>query len=373
MQVVIARTMPEFSMDVYARGLISGLRAVRPQWEIIEMSPEQIDRKDRSIWIRVWKYYERFINFPHRVISQKADVVHILDAAEAHIVYGLRNTSKRTVVTCHDLINFYYKDNLISSVQLPFVSHNMWLRAIRGMKFADHVIAVSNSTAKDTMRILNIHPERISVAPDAVEGDFQRLPSVEIQAIRERYGIRPDTLCLLTVGSDHPRKNLPNIIEALGLLKQKEFDFEFWKAGSDFTSEQKALIEKLGVGDRIRYLGKPDQKTLIEIYNAADVLIFTSLFEGFGMPILEAMACGTPVITSNVSAMPEVVEDDGLLVDPRSPAEIAEAVFTLHQNLELRHALIDQGLVKIKSFTWENTAEKIARVYEKILEESLIK
>ena len=366
MQVVIARTMPEFSMDVYARGLISGLRAVRPQWEIIEMSPEQIDRKDRSIWIRVWKYYERFISFPRRVINQESDIVHILDAAEAHIVYGLRNTSKRTVVTCHDLINFYYTDNRISSVQVPFISHNMWLRAIRGMKFADHVIAVSDSTAKDTMKILAIPPERISVAPDAVEGEFQRLPHAEIQAIRERYSIQPNTLCLLTVGSDHPRKNLPNIIEALGLLKQQGLDFEFWKAGSDFTNEQKALIQKLDIDDRIRYLGKPDQKTLIEIYNAADILMFTSLFEGFGMPILEAMACGTPVITSNVSAMPEVVENDGMLVDPRSPAEIAKAVFTLYLNPELRHALINQGLLRIKSFTWENTAEIIARVYEKI-------
>ena len=367
MQVVIARTMPEFSMDVYAEGLISGLRAVRPQWEIIEMIPEQIDRKDRSILIRLWKYYERFINFPRRVIKQKADVIHILDAAEAHIVYGLRNSSTRTVVTCHDLINFYYAGNRASSMQLPFISHNMWLRAIRGMKFADHVIAVSDSTAKDTMKILEIHPERISVSPDAVDEDFQRLSSPEIQSIRERYGIQPDTLCLLSVGSDHPRKNLPNIIESLGILKKQGLNFEFWKAGADFTGEQKDLIQQLDVKDRIRYLGKPDQKTLIEIYNAADILIFTSLFEGFGMPLLEAMACGTPVITSNVSSMPEVVENDGILVDPRSPAAIAKAVLTLYQNPELRRALVEQGLLRIKSFTWENTAEKIARVYEEIL------
>lgn len=367
MRVVIARTMPEFSMDVYAKGLISGLRKVRPSWEIIELSPKPIDRKSRSMWTRIQKYYERFWNFPQRVIAQEADIVHIMDAAEAHILYGLKNTARRTVVTCHDLINYFYKDNRTASVQLPFVSHSMWLRAIRGMKFADHVVAVSQATAQDTEKILNIDSNRISVVPDAVDETFLPFSKDEVSSIRENYGVRAGTLCLLNVGSTHRRKNLINILKSIAILKKQELPFVLLKVGSDFTDEQKDLIQQLNIQDSVRYLGKPDQLALIALYNAADVLIFPSLFEGFGMPLLEAMACGTPVITSNVSAMPEVVEDSGIQVDPHSAEAIAGAVTRLYQEPVLRAKLREKGFARAKQFTWSQTAEQIAEIYENLV------
>jgi glycosyltransferase involved in cell wall biosynthesis len=368
MRVVISRTMPEFSMDVYAEGLVSGLRAVRPDWEIVELFPYPIDRKSRSSWVRVKKYYERFWNFPRRVMRQDADIVHIIDAAEAHMTYGLRKTAKRTVVTCHDLINYFYPDNRVASVQLPLVSHQMWLRAIRGMRYADHVVAVSAATAQDTVQILDLDPDRISVVPDAVEAAFQPLPERQVQAIRQRYALHPNTLCLLNVGSDHRRKNLLNVLQSLAILKQVGVPFVFWKVGSDFTAEQKALIQELQLQEVVRYLGKPDRGALIEFYNAADLLIAPSLFEGFGMTLLEAMACGTPVITSNVSSMPEVVGDSGIVIDPTSPQAIAEAVVQLDKNPDLHAELVKKGLARTKSFTWQNTAEQIARIYEKLLQ-----
>jgi glycosyltransferase involved in cell wall biosynthesis len=368
MRVVIARTMPEFSMDVYAQGLISGLRRVRPDWEIIELSPYPIDRKTSSVWVRIHKYYERFWNFPRCVRRQDADVIHILDAAEAHMVYGLRKRNKRTVVTCHDLINYFYADNRVASVQMPLISHNMWLRAIRGMGFADHIVAVSAATAKDTAQILNIAPDRISVVPDAVETNFCPFLKHQVQSIRQRYGVQPDTFCLLNVGSDHTRKNLVNVLKSLEILQQEGLPFEFWKVGSDFTAEQKDTIQNLKLEGVVRYLGRPDRSILIELYNAADVLVFPSLFEGFGMPLLEAMACGTPVVTSNVSAMPEVVGDDGMLVDPNSPQSIAEAIIRLHHDPILHAKLTAGGLTRVKSFTWQNTAEQIAKIYEQIVQ-----
>ncbi len=367
MRVVIARTMPEFSMDVYAEGLIAGLRAVRPDWEIIELSPQPLDRKSRSTWVRIHKYYERFWNFPRRVKQQAADVIHIMDASEAHIVYGLQNSSQRTVVTCHDLINYFYADNRVASVQMPFVSHNMWLRAIRGMRLADRVVAVSAATARDTTQILDIAPDRITVVPDAVEASFTPLPPERVAAIRHQYGAKPDTFCLLSVGSDHRRKNLLNVLKSLAILQQQGIPFEFWKVGADFSTEQKQTIVDLQLEGVVRYLGKPDRQVLMEIYNAADALVFPSLFEGFGMPLLEAMACGTPTITSNVSAMPEVVGDDGLLVDPNSTQEIADAVIQLYRDPLLQARLTERGLIRVKHFTWQNTAESIARIYEQIV------
>jgi glycosyltransferase involved in cell wall biosynthesis len=370
MRIAIARTMPEFSMDVYTEGLVSGLRAVRPDWEIIELFPDPIDRKSRSSWIRVKKYYERFWNFPRCVQQQDADIVHIVDAAEAHIVYRLRKTAKRTVVTCHDLINYFYSNNRVASVQLPLVSHQMWLYAIRGMRQADHVVAVSHATAKDTVQILNLEPLRVSVVPDAVDLAFQPLPEIEVQTIRQKYAIPSGILCLLNVGSDHSRKNLLNILQSLAILKQVGLRFVFWKVGSDFTVEQKDLIQNLQLQEIVRYLGKPDRATLVEIYNAADILLSPSLFEGFGMTLLEAMACGTPVITSNLSSMPEVVGDSGLLVDPNFPQAIADAVLQLDKDPNLYTTLIEKGLARIKFFTWQNTAEQVATIYEKLLQPS---
>lgn len=368
MRVIIARTMPEFSMDVYANGLIAGLRAVRPDWKIVEVAPYPLDRNSRSWSIRLWKYYERFWRFPRAVKQQAADIFHVIDHSDGHLVYWLKKTGKPVVVTCHDLINFFYRENLQGSVQLPFISSGAWQYSVRGIQHANHVIAISSNTAKDTTQILNIEPERIAVVPDAVESLFRPLPKNEVESFRQKYNILPETICLLNVGSTHPRKNISTILKVVEVLKQRGLTVRLWKAGSDFTDEQKAFIRVHGLEDHIAYLGKPDKQTLVQIYNAADILLAPSLHEGFGMTILEAMACGTPVITSNVSALPEVAGDAAVLIDPMDVQAIVKAVYRLQDDSTYRKWLIEQGLARVKLFTWEMTAEQIAEVYEKATE-----
>ncbi|MBW4560969.1 MAG: glycosyltransferase family 4 protein [Mojavia pulchra JT2-VF2] len=367
MRVVIARTMQEFSMDVYANGIISGLKTVRPDWEIVDLAPRHFDRASSSLSLRVRKYYERFWRFPRLVKQQTADIFHIIEPAEAHIVYWLQKPAKPVVVTCHDLINFYYSDNLQGSVQLPFVSKTVWLYGVKGMKSANHIFAVSSVTAKDTTQLLNIEPSKISVTPNAVESIFQPLSQAEIESFRHNNGLSPKTICLLNVGSNHPRKNIVTILEVLNILKQKEISVKFWKVGADFTNEQKEFIQKFNLENYITYFGKPDKNTLVQIYNAADVLVAPSLHEGFGITILEAMACGTPVITSNTSAMPEVAGNAAILVNSKDSKAISEAVLRLHNDHVYYQELVDKGLVRTKLFTWEKTAEKLAEIYEKLL------
>ena len=368
MRVAIVRTMPDFSMEVYANGVISGLKTVRPNWEIVDLKPQPIDRKSQSPILRAQKFYERFWRFPQLVQQQKADIYHILDHSEAHITYGLKKLGKPVAVTCHDLINFYYKNNLQGSVTLPFVSHGMWLHAVKGMKSADSVVTVSSMTAKDATKILDIEPTKISVVPNAVESIFQPLPEEEINKFRHKSGISPDTLCLLNVGSNHPRKNIDTVLKVIDTLKQQGVSVIFWKAGADFNEEQKIFIHNHNLENNITYLRKPDKLSLIQIYNAADVLIAPSLHEGFGITLLEAMSCGTPVITSNVSAMPEVVGDAGILVEPNDYQSIADAAINIQNNSIFRQKLIEKGLIRVKQFTWESTSEKIAKIYEFLLE-----
>lgn len=369
MRVAIARSMPNFSMDVYADGLIAGLRAVRPNWDIVELAPRPVDRHSRSVQMRAHKVYERFWNFPRQVQQQAAiaDIVHVIDHSEGHLVPWVKKTNTPVVVTCHDLINFFYRDNLQGSVQLPFVSSGLWLRSVKGMSQASHVVAVSSVTAHDTTQLLNIAPAQITVVPNAVEAIFQPTSLDQRASLRQQHGATPETICLLNVGSNHPRKNLAVILQALAILKQQGLPVQLWKVSADFTDEQKALIDQHSLAPHIRYLGNPAKATLVQIYSAADILVAPSLHEGFGMTLLEAMACGTPVVTANLSAMPEVAGDAGVLVDPHSSQAIADAITQLHNDPNYYQTLVGKGLERAKQFTWENTAAQIAQLYEQLL------
>ncbi|HEY9897183.1 MAG TPA: glycosyltransferase, partial [Candidatus Sericytochromatia bacterium] len=156
------------------------------------------------------------------------------------------------------------------------------------------------------------------------------------------------------------------ILDSITQLHQKGVAVKLLKVGADFTTEQQQWIQNQGLEQVVDYLGNPDKSTLVEIYNAADILIAPSLHEGFGMTLLESMACGTPVITSNVSAMPEVVEDAGVLINPTNVDELAAAILQLRHDSERYQDFVQRGLTRAKAFTWEIVAEQIAQAYERL-------
>ncbi|MEM8677407.1 MAG: glycosyltransferase, partial [Cyanobacteria bacterium P01_G01_bin.67] len=131
--------------------------------------------------------------------------------------------------------------------------------------------------------------------------------------------------------------------------------------------EQKQYIETNNIADNITLISNPDKESLINFYNAADILLTPSLYEGFGLTILEAMACGTPTITANVSSLPEVAGDAAILVEPTDVAGITEAVLRISQDANFRQNLIDRGLARVKEFTWKETAIKTAELYEQVV------
>jgi glycosyltransferase involved in cell wall biosynthesis len=368
MRVLIARTMPEFSMDIYADGLIAGLKAVRPDWDVVAIAPVPLSRSSQSWKVRLQKYYERFWRFPNSVQKQEADIVHIIDHSDGHIAYGIKD--KPVIVTCHDLINYFYPQNVRGSVQVPGLSGGLWRRSIWGMKRADRVIAVSQQTADDVVKILGIEGDRVAVVPNATAG-FKPLFPRERQVLRERYGLSEATTCLLNVGSNHPRKNIETILQVVELLQLQQIPVQFWKVGADFNREQKDWIVAHGLEDAVTYWGQPDQTSLMQFYNAADLLLAPSTHEGFGMTLLEAMACGTPIITGNQSAMPEVVGDAGVLVEPLNEEAIAQAVLHLRRDEAYRQMLRQRGLERVRAFTWERVAEAIAQMYEALVGEAI--
>ncbi|BAZ11085.1 group 1 glycosyl transferase [Calothrix sp. NIES-4071] len=371
MRVAIVRRAlgASFSMDVHADGLVSGLKSVRPDWEIIELptSPEEKQNKRNSLLNGFWKYYQRYLHYPLSVRKQEVDIFHIIDHSDGHFVYWLKNTGKPIIVTCHDLINFIHSENISSEARIASISMAIWKLAVKGIRKANRIITVSAYTAKDVVKILNVEPERLTVVPNAVESIFRPLPQTETELFRKQYKISLEKICLLNVGSNHPRKNVFTTLKALEALKAKGVPIHLLKTGADFTSEQKEFIQTYNLEDCITYLGKPDKTSLVKIYNGADILLAPSLYEGFGMTILEAMACGTPVITSNVTSLPEVAGDAAILVEPMDIQAIVEAICRLQSDGEYRQLLIDRGLERAKLFTWEITAEQVAESYEKLV------
>ncbi|WP_339376722.1 glycosyltransferase family 4 protein [Chlorogloea sp. CCALA 695] len=371
MRVVILRRSlgASFSMDVYADGLVAGLKVARPEWEIVELAPKPYlpEQKNSSWSTGLWKYYERYWRYPLTVKQEKADLFHVIDHSDGHLVYWLKKTNRPIAVTCHDLINLVNPENLDNQARIPAISMAVWKYAVRGLKKADRIVAVSAHTAKDIVQQLHIKKEQIIIVPDAVESLFHPLVPDKVAFFRSQHRILAETMCLLHVGSNHPRKNVSTVLKVLDALKTQGLSIHLWKVGADFTNEQKIFIQTHSLETSVTYLGKPDKQTLVEIYNAADVLMSPSHYEGFGMTVIEAMACGTPVVAANVTSLPEVVGDAGVLLKPTDVQAMVEVVWHLYQDSNYRQSLREKGLNRAKLFTWEATAKLLATEYEKLI------
>jgi glycosyltransferase involved in cell wall biosynthesis len=355
-------------MDIYADALVAGLKAVHPEWTIIELVPDPLKNLKHSfLGINgIRKYYERFWRHPRTVANQPADIVHIIDHTSGQVAYWLKKKGRSVVVTCHDLAQIVYPENT-GKTSFPQLSLAAWRYSVDGMHHADRIISVSSNTKQDIISHLQIEPDRIVVVPNAVDSQFGLLPPQTSKDFRQAQGISSETICLLNVGSEHPRKNLATVLEVLNRLKIQGISAHLWKVGSGFTSEQQQLIQNYGLESQITILGKPDKATLIQIYNAADILLAPSIYEGFGLTILEAMACGLPVMTSNVSSLPEVAGDAAILLDPKDIEGMIESVQRLQTDFTYRQELIERGLARVKQFTWEKTAERTAKIYENLI------
>jgi glycosyltransferase involved in cell wall biosynthesis len=375
MRIIVVRREPtvSLSMDVYANNLVANLKALRPHWEIVEIAPE-VWSKQKDLWkagTGVRKNYERLWRHPLAVKSLEGDIFHIIDHSNAHVAYWLRQKGCKIVVTCHDLVQFVYPEILKDQARFPALSMASWKYSVQGMKKADRVIAVSANTAKDVTSMLPIAAEKVVVVPNGVEDKFYQLPADEVLEIKRSYESSPNVFCLLNVGTNHQRKNIDNVLKSLAVLRDRGVPVKLWKVGSEFSPEQQKLIRSHGLETMITFISTPDKITLLKLYNAADALLAPSLYEGFGLTILEAMACGTPVVSANVSSLPEVAGDAAILVDPLDVQAIADAVYALQSDEKLRQSYIEKGLARTKQFSWRSSTEQVVQVYESLVYESI--
>jgi glycosyltransferase involved in cell wall biosynthesis len=294
--------------------------------------------------------------FPFLISSLKLDVIH----SPVHVLPVICPTA--SVVTVLDLAFMRYPRTypLMQWKYLEFFTR-------RAVKKADAIITISESTRQEVIRLLGGEPRKIHTVLLAAGNSFRPASSEKIEEIKKRYGF--DEPCVLYVGTLEPRKNVQTLLLAFDKVR-RELDgrCKLVIAGGKgwFYSEIFRRIEDLGICDDVRFTGYVPAEDLPALYSSATVFVYPSLYEGFGLPPLEAMACGTPVITSNVSSLPEVVGDAGIMVDPRDPQELAEAIIRVLEDADLRLHMREKGLRRASEFTWRKTARQTLEVYEKV-------
>jgi glycosyltransferase involved in cell wall biosynthesis len=266
----------------------------------------------------------------------------------------------RTVVTVHDLGYLRYPEAHTAAQRLYLRLSTIW-----SARAASHLIAVSAATRSDLVRLAGVSPDRITVVHHGVAERF-RQPVAD--PARAKAIVGGDELYFLYVGTVQPRKNLARVIEAFADASRRLADASIAPilviAGKrGWLSEGIARrAAECGVAHRVRFVGYVADDDLPALYREALGFVFPSLYEGFGMPVLEAMACGAPVLTSNSSSLPEVAGDAALMVDPLDTGAIAEGLARLACDAALRQELRQRGYRRAAQFTWDRCAEETLRV-----------
>ena len=268
---------------------------------------------------------------------------------------GPRFSKNPFILTVHDMCFFRHPQWFSRNRSLYY--HYVMAAGIRA---AAHILADSQATAKDIMELMNIPESRIDVVPLGVDEHFRPASEEQKRALRETYHL-PEQFFLF-VGTLEPRKNLACLLQAWRRVREQ--------------APPMVITGRRGWGDsgvaghetdrNLILLGHIPQEHLPALYSAATAFVWPSLMEGFGLPPLEAMACGAPVLTSNTSSLPEVAGDAAILVDPLSVDAIADAMRALARNAELREELRKKGLQRASYFRWRTTAEKTIKTYEKV-------
>ena len=271
----------------------------------------------------------------------------------------------RSVVTIHDCIHLVFPQYLAKRFAWPYARTSIELAARR----ATRVLTVSESSKKDILRFVDIDADKIDVIYNAYDDRFAVEPREEdVVRVRERYQLHDEFV--LYAGNVKPHKNLERLIEAFDRVRRRGLaHLKLVLIGDDISryASLRRAVHRHQLHKYVRFLGYLPEETLAVMYRLAAVFVFPSLYEGFGLPPLEAMASGTPVVTSNVSSLPEVAGDAAMLVDPYDPDAIADAIARVLTDERLRRELRTKGLARARQFSWESSVRRVREIYGQVV------
>ena len=266
-----------------------------------------------------------------------------------------------SVVTIHDCIHLMFPQYLPNRFALGYARAAITMAARR----ATRVLTVSESSKRDILKYVDTQPDKIDVIYNAYDDRFAVEPGEEdVVRVRERFQLHDEFV--LYAGNVKPHKNVERLIQAFHLVRQRGLDHLKLVIIGDEVSRYAALrraVHKHQLHQYVRFLGYLPEETLAVLYRLAGVFVFPSLYEGFGLPPLEAMASGTPVVTSNVSSLPEVAGDAAILVDPYDPTAIANGIATVLSDERIRRDMRTKGLERARQFSWETSVRRVLDIY----------
>jgi glycosyltransferase involved in cell wall biosynthesis len=295
--------------------------------------------------------------FPYALKKHKIDLLHSPHYTMPYFA------SCKSVVTFCDMIFFLYP-------YLHTLAKRFFFRSIIKIssRKADAIIAISKSTARDINALLQIQSKKIHVTPLASGDNFRLIDdSNALGKTCHKYGLIPGNY-LLFIGVLEPRKNIPMLLKAYRKLVDRGIRQKLVIVGKKgwFYNEIFSSVQSLRLEGKVIFTGFVPDEDLPSLLNGALLFVYPSLYEGFGLPVLEAMSCGTPVVTSNISSMPEIIGDAGLLVDPTNINHLAENIEKLILSNSLRNSLRHRGISRAATFSWERTARETLNVYTQI-------
>ena len=363
---VVRGLLKSVSMTQYADQLVDNVRHYAPDVSVTEVSPS-LPRwlKDGTHLEQIATYAYRYLFYPWHIRSLQADIFHITDHAHAHLITGL--DARRTIVTCHDLMGLVHPENIRSTARLPLVSESAYRYSVGFLQWAARIIVDSENTKRDVLRLIQCQAGQVQVIYLGLDPFIQVCTNaLGVQTFKRDHGMG-NSLLMLHVGSNVPYKNIPAVFEILDILNHKlGLEVKLVKVGLPFTDEQVQLIRQRGLDNQIIHLGHLPPADLVLAYQSCDVMLFPSLYEGFGRPPLEAMGCGLPVVASNAGSLAEVLGDAALLVSPNDHAALSRAIAAVLSNSQLRQELTDKGLARARQFTWEKNIMELVKVYRQV-------
>ncbi|MCL0053303.1 glycosyltransferase family 4 protein [Dehalococcoidales bacterium] len=291
-----------------------------------------------------------------RSIRSQDDIIHLPNQNLARYALFVSNPY---IVTVHDLVRLCF------GFDKETISERIWLKLdIWGIKRASHIIATSQNTRNDLITHLKIPDNKISVIYNGV--DHSLFKPYKVKLLNKPY--------ILYTGAERQRKNLGRLFEAFAKLKKEFPELKLVKVGvpgrsEEYRRESIRKLVSLGITRDVIFIDHIPELDLAYYYSSALLLAYPSLYEGFGFPPLEAMACGCPVVTSNTSSLPEVVGEAGIRVNPYDTDSLVEAIRQVLTNSQLREEMVRKGLEQAKKFSWEKTARQTQEVYDRVAAE----
>lgn len=336
-------------IGIYALNLFNELKHVAPQHTYLNLAwgnDAALRTDQRLMWQQV--------RMPRMARQEQADILHVtgFDAPWS--------ASCPVVLTVHDLIGLLFPDNLPPLERLYW---QRWLPASVG--WASHIIVISQNTKQDVENYMHVDPQRITVVPQGVDAHFKPIEDTSgLDALRQHYKL-PETF-MLYLGTMEPSKGLDTLVKAYAQIHKEVPALVIAGKKGHFTRPLFKLVEQLGVQDKVIFTDYIPDEHVVGMLNLASVFVFPSRYEGFGLPPLEAMACGTPVVCSSSSSLPEVVGDAAATVPPDEPDALAQTLLEVLNDPDEQAALRQKGLARAREFSWEKTARATAAVYEAV-------